>query len=85
MVSWNQHVENRSAFPEEELKKYYGKHVAWNLDGTQIVASGIDDLDVFNVVGAAGYSTDQVVFSYVPYPDDVLIGGIFVSVKEQDE
>jgi hypothetical protein len=84
-MNWNQHVENRFAFPEEELQKYYGKHVAWNLDGTQIVASGGDDLEVFNAVRAAGNPTDQVVFSYVPFPDEVLIGGIFVPVEEHIE
>jgi hypothetical protein len=73
MLSWNQHVQNRSEFPEEELKKYYCRHVAWSLDGTRIVASGEDDQQVFDAARAAGYTTEQVVFSYVPYPDEVFL------------
>jgi hypothetical protein len=84
-MHWNQHVENRSAFPEEKLRKYYGKHVAWNLEGTEIVASGEDDLEVFNAVRIAGLPTDQVVFSYVPDPDTVLIGGFIFPGEEQVE
>ncbi len=85
MVSWNQHVENRSAFPEEELKKYYGKYVAWSLDGTRIVASGTNDGQVYDTARAAGYLPDQFVLSYVPNPNEVLIGGIFVPVEELRE
>ena len=29
--------DNVNRFPEEELSKYWGQHVAWNLDGTQIL------------------------------------------------
>jgi hypothetical protein len=56
--------------------------VAWSLDGTQIVASGESDLEVFARVRAAGYTSAQVVLSSVPHPDEVLIGGVFVPVKE---
>jgi hypothetical protein len=34
---WAEHVKNRNEFPPEELAKYQGKHVAWNLDGTYIL------------------------------------------------
>jgi len=75
----NEHYENRSKVPSEVLAKYVGRHVAWNREGTQIVASGDDDGEVFAAVKAAGIPTDQVVFSYVPQPDEVWFGGAFLS------
>lgn len=67
--------ETRNAFPQEELAKYYGKHVAWSLDGKQILVSGSDDGDVIEKVKAAGYNLGEVVLSYVPLPNEVFWGG----------
>jgi hypothetical protein len=81
-MNMKQYIENRNAFPEEELKKYYGRHVAWSLDGTRIIASGDDDEQVLEAARAAGYTTDDFVFSYVHNPDEVYIGGLFFPVGE---
>jgi hypothetical protein len=43
-MTWEQHVSNRNTIPEEELRKCFGKHVAWSADGRSIVACGDDDL-----------------------------------------
>jgi hypothetical protein len=56
---------NRSRFPTQELAKYAGRHVAWSLDGTQILASGDDDSDVDNKLTAAGIDPSRVVHGYV--------------------
>ncbi len=72
------HYDNRARVPEPELAKYYGKHVAWNFEGTRIVASGKDDGEVFDAVKAAGLPTDRVVFSYVPHPDEIWLGGAMI-------
>ena len=72
---WNEHVKNRSAFSPQELRKYHGRYVAWNCEGTRIVTSGDDDLQAFNAALAAGYDPAQVVFSYVPFPDEVVASG----------
>lgn len=69
----NRPFENRNTFPQEELARYHGLHVAWNLEGTQIVASGKDDLEVFQAVQSAGLDPAQVVFSYVPFADEIFI------------
>jgi hypothetical protein len=84
-MNLNEHFENRNRFPPEELAKYFGKHVAWNLDGTRIIASGEDDAEVYAAVKAAGYNPEQVVGSYVPFPDEVIIGGGVLGVREADE
>jgi hypothetical protein len=78
-MSWDEHMENRNKVREELLRPYFGKHVAWSADGTRIVASGRDDLEVFKAAMAAGFDTNQVVFSYLPLPDEVILGGVIAS------
>lgn len=56
---------NRNNFPLDELVKYAGKHVAWSLDGSQILASGEDDEDLDKNLVAAGIDPSRVVHSYV--------------------
>ncbi|HXG10297.1 MAG TPA: DUF5678 domain-containing protein [Gemmataceae bacterium] len=84
-MNLDDHYRNRNALPEEELKKYYGKHVAWSLDGTRIVASGEDDFEVFKAIEAAGYTSDQVVLSYIPFPDEIILGRWSLLGLEEDE
>jgi hypothetical protein len=59
------HYQNRAKVPEAELSKHYGKHVAWNLEGTHIVASSRDPLEVCQAVLRAGLKSDDVVLSYL--------------------
>jgi hypothetical protein len=73
---------NRSAFPPEELAKYEGKYVAWNLEGTQILASGDNDRQVFEALKAAGLDPSQAVFSYVDLPNEVYWGAAYVIDEE---
>lgn len=65
----SRYVENRSKFPLDELAKYGGKHIAFNLDATRIVASGDSFDEVAENVQEAGIPVNQVVFSYVDSPD----------------
>lgn len=62
--------ENRNKFPREELLRYAGKHVAWSLDGTQILASGNTFAEVDKNLIAAGIDPSRVVHSYVPSPEE---------------
>jgi hypothetical protein len=72
------HYENRAKIASVELAKYHGKHVAWNLEGTRILACGEDDSQVLQALHRAGIATDEVVFAYVPKPEEILLGGGFV-------
>jgi hypothetical protein len=66
---------NRNNFPAEELEKYAGRYVAWNPDGTQIIASA-DDLDgLCAAVEALPYDPTECVMERVPHPDEVILGG----------
>ncbi len=72
---WSEHIKNRARLTDEELRPHYGKQVAWNMEGTKIVASAGDDGNLFQAVVDAGCDPEQVVFSYLPHPDEVMIGG----------
>lgn len=71
------HYENRDRVPAEELEKYYGRLVAWNMEGTKILASGADDSEVAAAAHALGYKSDQFIMTYLPYPDEILLGGFY--------
>jgi hypothetical protein len=56
---------NRSCRPRQQLAPYAGRHVAWSLDGTQILASGGTLFDVVRNVTALGLSLSFVVVDYI--------------------
>ncbi len=60
--------ENRLRYPLEKLIPYEGFHVAWNLEGTEIVAVGNTVEEVGNKVIAAGLPPNRVVFDYIDGP-----------------
>jgi hypothetical protein len=66
---------NRQEFPPAELARYAGKYVAWDPDGTHILASSEDELQLANAVRAAGHNSADVLIAYVPAEDEVLLGG----------
>jgi hypothetical protein len=69
-LDFTTHHKNRRAFPPEKLLRYAGKHVAWNWEGTRILASGKTIARVFDQLEAAGIDCGQVVFSYVDSGDE---------------
>jgi hypothetical protein len=72
-------IENCNRFPAEELLKYAGQYVAWNLEGTRILAAGKDYDDVDEKLIAAGIDPQRVVHSYVDDPDGPCYLGSFAS------
>jgi hypothetical protein len=62
---------NRCNFPPEQLLPYQGKHVAWNLDGTCILASGDTEEEVAKQLAAAGIDPRQVVGSFIDRDDQI--------------
>jgi hypothetical protein len=60
---------NRRQFPAEQLQPYWGKCVAWNAEGTQIVASGETWAEVRLQLKALGIHPLQVVDEFIPHPD----------------
>lgn len=65
--------QNRRQFPPQELAKYAGQYVAFSPDGSRILASGNTMEEVEQKLIAAGIHPSQVVGSYVPPPDLVIL------------
>jgi hypothetical protein len=66
--------DNRSRFPPEDLLPYAGQHIAWNGDGTRVIASAPDWEALEQKLQAAGIPGDHVVFGYVDPPDVSFLG-----------
>ena len=64
---WAEHVKNRNEFPQEELVRYEGQHVAWSLDGTRILAGHEGPLQLCAALEAAGHRSDDYVLSFVAF------------------
>jgi hypothetical protein len=75
IMNMQEFLKNRQQFPAEELQKYIGKYVAWSPDGTRIVAGDDDELRLDASIRAAGYDPSEVLVSFVPDPDEVILGG----------
>lgn len=65
--------ENNNKFSAEELLPYAGKYVAWSLDGTQILASGDNEMEMDQRLRQLGIDPSQVVGEYIPPPDTTIL------------
>jgi hypothetical protein len=67
VMNWDEHAKNRNAVPMEALLPYENQHVAWSLDGTQILAGDADPLHLVARLKDAGYPSDGYVLSFVSF------------------
>lgn len=65
-----QHSRNRSQIPPEQLEPFAGQYVAFNWEGTQIVAHGKKREDVWAMLRQLGIDSGTVAFSYIPALDE---------------
>jgi hypothetical protein len=65
--------ENQSRCSVEQLRGFAGRHVAWSLDGTTILASGETFEELADNLHASGLTNEQAIFDYIDPPDAVLI------------
>ena len=75
------HIQNRNAFPFEELKKYEGQYVAWSGDGKRILASDKKPLRLAAKLKEAGYTSEDFVFSFVDF--ETYLGGVMIGDDEE--
>jgi len=68
-------LKNQSAFPSEELCKHINRYVAWNWEGTEILASAATEDEVIEQVHAKGLDISKVVIDLVWDPDVAFLGG----------
>lgn len=59
---------NRARFPDEQLRPYWGKQVAWRADGQAIVASGDTPGELFARLHELGITADCVMIDFVHDP-----------------
>lgn len=64
---------NQAAFPEEQLRLYWGRHVAWNFEGTRILADGSTGKELDGRLKELGIDSSLTVDSYVFDPNLSLI------------
>jgi hypothetical protein len=62
LVDYNR---NRPHFPPDELAKYAGQQVAFNLEGTRILASAPTEDELQKVLASKGIAPNRVVVGYV--------------------
>jgi hypothetical protein len=58
--------ENRYRFLPQDLLPYAEEWVAWNLDGSSIVANHPDLLEVKRMLGKAGVNSEDVNLEWIP-------------------
>jgi hypothetical protein len=66
--------ENQRRFPPEKLLPYAGQHIAWSWDGSQILASDPDEMELRRKLIAAGHDPQRVAFAYVDDPSTSNLG-----------
>jgi len=71
LIDWQVFHANQQNHTVEQLAPYEGRHVAWSLDGTRILASGEDMGEVCRNLVTAGFDPSRVVFGYIDPPDVV--------------
>jgi len=74
-VDMREFIRNRRYFPLDELAKYAGHYVAWSSDGKSILASGDDEVLLDRALADQGHNTSDILITYVPPLDEVLLGG----------
>ena len=67
--------QNGQKFPPKELARFAGKYLAWSPDGSKILASHEDELQLARVIQTAGLNTAEILIAFVPAEDEVLLGG----------
>jgi len=58
--------ENRDRHTADELRPYAGQWIAWNLEGTKVVAHQQDGQEVIRQVEAQGLDANRVVMEWMP-------------------
>lgn len=73
-VNSNQFNENANKFSPSELNQLAGQWVAWNLEGSAILAHAADLLELDRQLKHQGLDPAQVVQEYLP-PVEQFLGG----------
>ena len=61
---------NRNKAPPELDRELAGQHVAWEIDGTRVIAHHPDILELVKIIEQLGRTTGDVVFEFLPLDPD---------------
>jgi hypothetical protein len=67
-------IENQRRFPADELLRYQGQHIAWNWDGSQILAADADRRALDQKLRDTGIDPLQVIHDFVENGDLSYLG-----------
>jgi hypothetical protein len=73
MVDLDLFIQNRSQYPPEKLLAFAGRHVAWSIDGREILADAPDLDSLLDELDRRGITL--FVSSYVPSGSGSTVGG----------
>ncbi len=76
-IDVRQFDENQRNFPPEERARYEGRHIAWNWDGSRILASA-PILELRAILAEAGHDPHHVVYDSA----DPLLDAAFARPEE---
>jgi hypothetical protein len=66
LINSQRYNENRNRFPAKQLEPYAGQYVAFNAEGTRILAHGADHFAVEAMLRAAGVDPATVAYERIP-------------------
>jgi len=74
-MNMQNYLKNRGTFPLAELAKHRGEWVAWNPDGTRLIAASRNPDDLDDLIRAAGQNPENCPIEAIPDADCIL-GGV---------
>src|SRR5262249_60035714 len=66
-------IENVRKFPQDELMRYAGQHIAWSLDGARILASDPDRATLYRKLDEAGIDSALAVIDWGDWADKAIL------------
>ena len=61
--------QNRTKYPPEDVLPFSNQYIAWQADGTRILANAPTWEELEEKLRAMGIDASQVVFEFIPDPD----------------
>ena len=75
-VPFSEFEQNRQKYTIDELRKYQGKWVAFSADGSRVLASDEDLIEVNRSLIAAGHDPQQAPLEFIDLDDSIDLGGV---------
>ena len=64
-------IRNRSGTDLSKLAEYDGEYVAWNIDGSRIIAHSTSDINLYDLVEKAGVKLSECIVERISSEDEI--------------